>query len=92
MAFRSENHGSFVYDLRNRGPMTQEMWHVKEPSLLKAESTMKPPDSRKIAGAAQNNQTKAVNIFDSIIPYKDLPRIRFYSYDLQLNLDMDLCL
>jgi hypothetical protein len=36
MAFRSENHGSFGYDLTNGGPMSQLVWHVKENSLLKA--------------------------------------------------------
>jgi hypothetical protein len=35
-AFRSENHGSFGYDLKNGGPVSQQVWHVKEPSLLKA--------------------------------------------------------
>jgi hypothetical protein len=32
-------HGSFVsfgYDLKNGGPVPQQVWHVKEPSLLKA--------------------------------------------------------
>jgi hypothetical protein len=37
-AFRSENHGSFRYDLKNGGPVSQKVWHVKEPSLLKAVS------------------------------------------------------
>jgi hypothetical protein len=37
-AFRSENHGSFGCDLKNGGPMSQAVWHVKEPSLLKVES------------------------------------------------------
>jgi hypothetical protein len=36
--FRSENHGSFGYDLKNGGPVSQYLWHVKEPSLLKAVS------------------------------------------------------
>jgi hypothetical protein len=31
-SFRSENHGSFGYDLKNGGPVS----HVEEPSLLKA--------------------------------------------------------
>jgi hypothetical protein len=35
-AFRSENHGSFGHDLKNGGPVSQKVWHVKEPSLLKA--------------------------------------------------------
>jgi hypothetical protein len=35
-AFRCENHGSFGYDLKNGGPMSQLVWHFKEPSLLKA--------------------------------------------------------
>jgi hypothetical protein len=30
-AFRSENHGSFGYDLKNGGPVSQGVWHVKEP-------------------------------------------------------------
>jgi hypothetical protein len=34
-AFRSENHGSFGYDLNNGGPVSQWVWHVKEPSLQK---------------------------------------------------------
>jgi hypothetical protein len=38
MAFRSENHGSFGYDLKNGGSVSQYVWHVKEPSLLKAVS------------------------------------------------------
>jgi hypothetical protein len=39
-AFRSENHGSFGYDFKNRGPVSQQEWHVKEPSLLKAISAV----------------------------------------------------
>jgi hypothetical protein len=35
-AFRSMIHGSFGNDLKNGGPMSQQVWHVKEPSLLKA--------------------------------------------------------
>jgi hypothetical protein len=35
-AFTSENHGSFGYELKNGGPVLQQMWYVKEPSLLKA--------------------------------------------------------
>jgi hypothetical protein len=35
-AFRSENYGSFRYDLKNGGPISQQVWHVKEPSLQKA--------------------------------------------------------
>ena len=38
--FRSENHGSFEYDLKNRRPMSQQVWHIKEPSLLIAISAM----------------------------------------------------
>jgi hypothetical protein len=30
-AFRSENHGSFGYDLKNGGPVSQYVWHVKKP-------------------------------------------------------------
>jgi hypothetical protein len=40
-AFRSENHGSFGYDLKDGGPVSQ--WHVKEPSLLKAVSAKHRP-------------------------------------------------
>jgi hypothetical protein len=39
-AFRSENHGSFGYDLKNGGSVSQYVWHVKEPSLLKAVSAI----------------------------------------------------
>jgi hypothetical protein len=35
-AKRSEYHGVFLYDLKNGGPMSQQVWHVQEPSLLKA--------------------------------------------------------
>jgi hypothetical protein len=35
-AFRSENHESFEYDLKNGAPVAQQMWHVKDPLLLKA--------------------------------------------------------
>jgi hypothetical protein len=38
MAFRSENYGSFEYDLKNGGPLSQYVWHVTEPSMLKAVS------------------------------------------------------
>jgi hypothetical protein len=38
MAFRSENHGTFGYDLKNGGPVSQWVWHVEEPSLLKTAS------------------------------------------------------
>jgi hypothetical protein len=34
-SFRSENHGSFGYGLKNEGPMSQWVWHFKELSLLK---------------------------------------------------------
>jgi hypothetical protein len=34
-AFRSENHGSFGYNLKNGGTVSQQWWQVKEPSLLK---------------------------------------------------------
>jgi hypothetical protein len=37
-AFRSENHGSFGYDLKNGDSVSQWVWHVKEPSLLGAVS------------------------------------------------------
>jgi hypothetical protein len=37
-AFRSENHESFRYDFKNGGLVTQQVLHVKEPSLLKAAS------------------------------------------------------
>jgi hypothetical protein len=37
-AFRRSNHGSFEYDLKNGGPVSQYVWHVQEPSLLKAVS------------------------------------------------------
>jgi hypothetical protein len=37
-AFRSENYRSFGYDFDNGGPVSQKVWHVKEPSLLKAVS------------------------------------------------------
>jgi hypothetical protein len=36
----SENHGSVRYDLKNGGPVSQYMWHIKEPLLLKAGSAM----------------------------------------------------
>jgi hypothetical protein len=38
MAFRGENRRSFGYDLKNGGPVSQQVWHIKEPSLLKAVS------------------------------------------------------
>jgi hypothetical protein len=34
--FRSEDHGSFGYDLTNGGPVSQLVWHLKDPPLLKA--------------------------------------------------------
>jgi hypothetical protein len=37
-AFRRQNHGYFGCDLKNGGPVSQYVWHVKEPSLLKAVS------------------------------------------------------
>jgi hypothetical protein len=36
LALRSENHGSFGYEVKNGTPESQQVWHVKEPSLLKA--------------------------------------------------------
>ena len=36
-AFR-ENHGNFRYDLKNGGLVSQQMWHIKKPSPLKAGS------------------------------------------------------
>jgi hypothetical protein len=29
-AFRGENQGSFGHDLKNRGPVSKRVWHVKE--------------------------------------------------------------
>jgi hypothetical protein len=37
-ALISENNGSFGYDLKNGGPVSQQVWHVRETSLLKAVS------------------------------------------------------
>jgi hypothetical protein len=53
--------------------MLQQMWHIKEPLLLKATSvkhrskfaTLSPvPDSLKIAQAAINKHTKYLNILN----------------------------
>jgi hypothetical protein len=38
--YRSENHGCFGYNLKIRGSVSQQVWHVKEPSLFKAISAM----------------------------------------------------
>jgi hypothetical protein len=32
----AKNHGSFGCHLKNGGPVSQQVWHLKEPSLLKA--------------------------------------------------------
>jgi hypothetical protein len=37
-AFISDNHGSFGYAIKNGGPVSQQVWHIKELSLLKAAS------------------------------------------------------
>jgi hypothetical protein len=31
-----KNHGSFGYDLKNGGPILKQVYHAKEPPLLKA--------------------------------------------------------
>jgi hypothetical protein len=38
VASRSEDHGSFKHDPKRGGPVPQQVWHVKEPLLLKAVS------------------------------------------------------
>jgi hypothetical protein len=37
-AFISDNHGSFGYAIENGDPVSQQVWHIKELSLLKAVS------------------------------------------------------
>jgi hypothetical protein len=49
MVIRSENDGSFGYDLKNGGSVSQKVWNVKEPSLLKTVSG-------KYANVGQNLQ------------------------------------
>jgi hypothetical protein len=54
-AFWSKIHGSFGYDLKNGGPVLQQVWHVKKPSLIKAiysakqSSVIGNSESRQIA-------------------------------------------
>ena len=64
---------SFGWDRKIRGPVSKQLWHVKEYSLLKVVSAkirsklqlshwewLQPPDSWKIARAAANTQTFTV--------------------------------
>jgi hypothetical protein len=40
-AFRSGNHMSFGYDHKTGDPVSQQVWHKKEPTLLEAKSAIK---------------------------------------------------
>jgi hypothetical protein len=49
-AFRSENYRSFGYDLKNGGPVSQQVWHVKMLSIgLNLQPYHRNGDSHQIA-------------------------------------------